>query len=63
MLLLRLIAVLVAIGIGASAFAYLFTRDRRYLAFALRLARYALIVALVFLALLALERVLAPAFG
>ncbi|HNI82229.1 MAG TPA: MATE family efflux transporter, partial [Rhodocyclaceae bacterium] len=62
-LLLRLIAVLVAIGIGASAFAYLFTRDRRYLAFALRLARYALIVALVFLALLALERVLAPAFG
>ena len=48
------------IGIGASVFAYFFTRDPRYLALAWRLFRYALIVALVFFALLILERVLVP---
>ncbi|HOB45194.1 MAG TPA: hypothetical protein PKM60_03440 [Zoogloea sp.] len=60
MLLLRLLGVLVGIGIGASVFAYFFTRDPRYLALAWRLFRYALIVALVFFALLILERVLVP---
>jgi hypothetical protein len=59
-LLLRLLGVLVGIGIGASVFAYFFTRDPRYLALAWRLFRYALIVALVFFALLILERVLVP---
>lgn len=60
MLILRIVAVLVAIGIGASVFAFFFTRDRRYLNLAWRLARYAIIVALVFFALLVLERVLVP---
>ncbi len=57
MLLLRLLAVLVGIGIGASVFAYFFTREPRYLALAWRLFRYALVVALVFFALLIVERV------
>ena len=57
MLLLRIVAVLVGIGIGASVFAYFFTREQRYLALAWRLFRYALVVALVFFALLIVERV------
>lgn len=60
MLLLRLLAALVGIGIGASLFAYFFTRDRRYLALGWRLFRWALIMALMFFALLILERVLVP---
>lgn len=60
MLLLRLLAVLVGIGIGASVFAYFFTREPRYLALAWRLFCWALIMALVFFALLILERVLVP---
>ncbi len=60
MLLLRIVAVLVGIGIGASVFAFFFTRERRYLALAWRLFRWAIIVALVFFALLVLERVLVP---
>ncbi|MDD3353110.1 hypothetical protein [Zoogloea sp.] len=60
MLILRLIAVLVAIGIGASLFAFVFTRDQRYLLLGWRLFRYAVIVALVFLALLLVERVFVP---
>jgi hypothetical protein len=51
MLLLRLLAVLVGIGICGSVFAYFFTRDARYLALAWRLFRWAIIVALVFFAL------------
>lgn len=57
MLLLRLLAVLVGIGICGSVFAYFFSRDVRYLALAWRLFRWALIVALVFFALLIVERV------
>ena len=60
MLLLRLLAVLVGIGIGASVFAYFFTREPRYLALAWKLFRWALVMALVFFALLILERVLVP---
>lgn len=60
MLLLRILAVLVGIGIGASVFAYFFTREPRYLSLAWRLFRWAIIMALVFFALLILERVLVP---
>lgn len=60
MLLLRLLAVLVGIGIGASVFAYFFAREPRYLALAWKLFRWALVMALVFFALLILERVLVP---
>ena len=60
MLILRLVAVLVAIGIAGSLLAFVFTRDRRYLALGWRLFRYAIIVALVFFALLVAERVFVP---
>jgi hypothetical protein len=59
-LILRILAVLIAIGGVASLFAFAFTQDRRYLRFALRIAQFALIAALVFLGLLLLERVLLP---
>jgi len=58
MLLLRLIGVLVAIVIGAGIVTWLLTGDRRYLRFAGRLARWALIFVLFVLALMLLERVL-----
>jgi hypothetical protein len=59
-LILRFVAVLTAIGIAASVLAFLFTREPRFLSLAWRLARYAVIVALVFFALLILEQVLVP---
>lgn len=49
-----------AIGIGGLLLAFVFTRDRRYLALGWRLFRYAIIVALVFFALLIVERVFVP---
>ena len=58
MLLLRVIGVLVAIAIGAGIVAFLFTRDRRFLRLSLLITRYALIFALVVLALMFLERVI-----
>ena len=58
MLLLRIVGVLAAIAIASGITAFLFTGDKRYLQLAARVAKYALIVALVFLALLALERVI-----
>ena len=57
MLLLRIVGVLVVIAIGAGILSYLFTRDARYLRLAGRLAKYALIFALVVLALMFLERI------
>lgn len=59
MFVLRIVGLLTAIAIGAGIAAYLFTGERRYLRLAGRLAKYALIFALVFLALFALERVVA----
>ena len=58
MLLLRIVGLLTAIAIGAGICAYLLTRDRRYLQLAGRIAKYALIFALVLFALLAFERLL-----
>lgn len=58
MLLLRVIGVLVAIAIGAGIVAFLFTRDRHYLRLSFLITRYALIFALVVLALMFLERVI-----
>jgi len=58
-LLLRIVGVLAAIAFGAGIVAFLFTQDRRYLQLSLRIAQYALIFALVFMALLTLERVIA----
>lgn len=58
MLLLRIIGILVAITIGSSAVAWLFTRDRRYLVLAGRVTKGALIVALTILVLMAAERLI-----
>lgn len=60
MLILRIVAVLLGIGICASVLFYFLSGERRYLGLAWRLFRYGIVMALVFFALLALERVLAP---
>lgn len=54
---LRLLGVLVAIAVGSGVALFFVTRDARYLRFAWRLFRYAIIVALVVFGLLILERV------
>ncbi len=58
MLLLRIVGILAAIAIGAGIVAFLFTRDRKYLGISWRVAKYALIFALVLFALLAFERLI-----
>jgi len=60
MLVVRLFAVLAAIGIGASLIGWMLTGDRRYLRWAWNFFRAALVVVFVFLALFALERVFLP---
>jgi hypothetical protein len=59
MLLLRVVGVLTAIAIAAGIVAYLFSGEKRYLRLSGRIAKYALIVVLVVLALMFLERVIA----
>lgn len=56
MLLLRIVGILTVISIGSGILAFLITREPRYLRLAGRIAKYALIFALVVLALFALER-------
>jgi nucleoside recognition membrane protein YjiH len=56
LLVLRIVAYLAVILIGASLAAFLFTRDRRFLRFAWQILKYGLVFAGVVLALLALER-------
>jgi len=58
MLLLRIIGILTVITIGSSVVAWLFTRDRRYLVLALRVAKGALLVALTILVLMMAERLI-----
>ena len=58
MLLLRVVGILAAIAIGVGIVAYLFTRERKYLGFSWRVAKYALILALLLFALLAFERLI-----
>lgn len=58
MLIVRLIGVLLIIAVGACFLAFVLTGDRRYLALAWRLIRYAVIAVLGFFALLALERII-----
>lgn len=60
MLVIRLLLVLSAIGVGASLVAWLLTGNPRYRGWAWKAFRAALVVVLVFLALLALERVFVP---
>jgi len=56
MLVLRLVGVLVLIAITGSLALYVFTRNRRYLAFAWRVFQFAFVFLLVFMALYLLER-------
>ena len=58
LLVLRIVAIVVVILIGASLAAFLFTRDRRFLRFAWQAFKYAVLFAGVVLILLALERAL-----
>lgn len=58
MLLLRIIGLLAAVVIGAGLLAWLMTRERRYLVLAGRVAKAALIFAVVVLVLMAAERLI-----
>lgn len=60
MVILRLLAILLGIGIAVCVGAGILTRDRRCFTWAWRLCRAGVVVALVFLTLLLLERVFAP---
>ncbi|HRE18342.1 MAG TPA: hypothetical protein PLW86_14955 [Rhodocyclaceae bacterium] len=57
MWLLRLLAVILIIAIGAGLLIYTLTGDRRYLHLAWRLFRYGVVIGLAFFALMILERV------
>ena len=58
MLILRLIGVLLIISVRGCFLMFVLTRDQRYLRFAWSLLKYAVIAALLILALFALERVI-----
>lgn len=57
MWLMRLLAVLLVIAVGAGFLFYAVTGNRQYLGFSWRLLRWGILVALIFFALLILERV------
>jgi hypothetical protein len=57
MWLMRLLGVLTLLMVGGGVAAYVLTRNPKYLVFSWRLFRYAILVALLFFALLILERV------
>jgi hypothetical protein len=57
MWLLRLLAVLLVIAVGAGFLLYVFTGHRQYLAFSWRLFRYGVVFALIIFALMILERI------
>ena len=54
---LRIVAFVVVILVGAALGAFLFTRDRRFLRFAWQILKYGVLFAGVVLVLFALERV------
>ncbi len=56
MLLLRIVGLLTAIAIGGGIIMFLLSGDRRYLSLSGRITKYALVFALIVLALLAAER-------
>ncbi len=56
MLILRILGALLIITVGASAAVYLVTKDRRWLRFSWQILKFGFIIILIFLALLALER-------
>ena len=56
MLILRVVALLAAIGITVGVVSWIFTRDRRYLQISWRIAQVAIAIALLLMVLLAGER-------
>ena len=57
MWLLRLLAVILVVALGASLLIYVITGNRDYLGFSWRLLRYGIVFALIVFALLIIERV------
>ncbi|MEQ1592974.1 MAG: hypothetical protein ABL892_11380 [Thiobacillaceae bacterium] len=57
MIVIRFIIVAVLIAVGALTLTWLFTRDRKYLGYIMRVLRFALIVGFVSALLLVIERV------
>ena len=57
MWLLRLLAVILVIAIGAGFLLYVFTGRRDYLAFSWRLFRYGIVFALIIFVLMIVERI------
>lgn len=57
MWLLRLLAVIVVLGVGAGFLIYALTGNSWYLAFSWRLIRYGIVFALIVFALMIVERV------
>ena len=58
MLLLRVVAIIAVMAIGASVLAWMFSGDKRYLVIAWRIAKGAIFVGLAVMALLAAERLI-----
>ena len=56
MLLLRVVVLLVAAGLGVLVLSWALTGNRKYLSYAGRLAKYGLVLVLLFLGLMAFER-------
>ena len=56
MLVVRILGALLVITVGTFAAVYLVTKDRRWLRFSWLILKFGLIIILIFLALLALER-------
>lgn len=63
MVIVRLLLFLALAAIGVALFLYLWTRDRRYLAFIKQVAKFSLIVLSAVLLFFAAERLLAPMLG
>jgi hypothetical protein len=57
MWLLRLLAVILLVAIGAGLLIYAITGNRRYLLFSWRLFRYGIVFALIVFALMIIERI------
>lgn len=58
MLLIRFLAIGVVLFVAVSVLAFLATRNRRYLRFAMALSKWSILVALLMLLLMAAERLL-----
>jgi hypothetical protein len=54
----RLIAILLLLAIGLALVLYLFTRNRRFLSIAWRLFQFGVVIAIIFMALFVVERLI-----